>query len=235
MDQEQRSLADVMAHVASSLQPAAGVDETLLKITAAALEHVPGVDYASISVLHRDGHIDTVAPTDDVILLADKLQYELRQGPCYEAVEEEANVRSPDVANDVRWPEYGPRVASIGIGAQWAFTLYTHARARAALNLYARQRHAFAKSQQIVELFSSQVVAVLGYANELSTLHHALDTRKAIGEAVGIVMERYGVGEDSAFAFLVRVSQTGNVKLRDVALEIVGLANQRDNSATSPL
>lgn len=235
MSGEQPSVVQVMAQIAGSLKSAGDVDETLAKITAAALEYVPGVDHASISILHRDGHIDTVAPTDDVIQLADKLQYELHQGPCYDAVEENASVRSPDVANDIRWPQYGPRVAEIGIRAQWAFTLYTHARARAALNLYARESHAFASSQQIVELFSSQVSIALGYASELTSLHHALDTRKVIGQAVGIVMERYGVGEDRAFAFLIRVSQTGNVKLRDVALEVVNLANERDDASVSPL
>jgi AmiR/NasT family two-component response regulator len=57
-------------------------------------------------------------------------------------------------------------------------------------------------------------------------------TRQAVGRAVGIVMERYGLNEQRAFAFLARVSQTRNVKLRQVAAEMVADAETR--AADSP-
>lgn len=44
---------------------------------------------------------------------------------------------------------------------------------------------------------------------------------RIIGAAIGIIMERYEIDAETAFAFLARISQNGNRKLRDVAEDIV--------------
>jgi AmiR/NasT family two-component response regulator len=54
-----------------------------------------------------------------------------------------------------------------------------------------------------------------------------LQARKVIGQAIGIVMERYQMNEDRAFSFLVRASSHGNIKLRDIAQELVEQRNTR--------
>jgi AmiR/NasT family two-component response regulator len=61
----------------------------------------------------------------------------------------------------------------------------------------------------------------IGYAREIHNLQDAVRTRGLIGNAVGIIMERYQLSDDRAFAFLTRLSQDGNVKLRVVAEQIV--------------
>jgi AmiR/NasT family two-component response regulator len=61
----------------------------------------------------------------------------------------------------------------------------------------------------------------LAYAYEVENLREAVQSRQLIGQAVGIVMERYGLNDQRAFAFLARISQTRNVKLRIVAREIL--------------
>jgi AmiR/NasT family two-component response regulator len=48
-----------------------------------------------------------------------------------------------------------------------------------------------------------------------------------IGQAVGIVMERYTLSDEHAFAFLKRLSSHRNVKLRQVAEEIIAETGQR--------
>jgi AmiR/NasT family two-component response regulator len=55
----------------------------------------------------------------------------------------------------------------------------------------------------------------------------ALLTRKVIGQAIGILMERHGIDEDGAFGYLTRVSSHSNIKLRTVAQEIVDLRNDQ--------
>ena len=59
--------------------------------------------------------------------------------------------------------------------------------------------------------------ALVGWARSTQELQHALVTRQMIGQAVGVLMERYGMGSDAAFNFLRRNSQNANIKLRDVA------------------
>jgi AmiR/NasT family two-component response regulator len=51
-------------------------------------------------------------------------------------------------------------------------------------------------------------------------LKEAVESRSRIGRSIGILMERYQLSEQQAFAFLTRLSQQGNVKLRQVAEEI---------------
>jgi AmiR/NasT family two-component response regulator len=61
----------------------------------------------------------------------------------------------------------------------------------------------------------------MGYAYQLESVKQALTTRKVTGQALGMLMGRYDLSEDRAFAVLVRISQDNNVKLRDVAHHVV--------------
>lgn len=56
---------------------------------------------------------------------------------------------------------------------------------------------------------------------EVSELREALVTRGVIGEAKGILMERFWLTEDEAFRLLTRLSSEHEVKLRDIAAELV--------------
>jgi AmiR/NasT family two-component response regulator len=71
-----------------------------------------------------------------------------------------------------------------------------------------------------------QSTVAIEYAREVENLQEAMNTRKTIGQAIGIVMERYGLTEDRAFAFLTRLSQQRNVKLRLVAAELVSATEE---------
>ncbi len=218
-------LVSVMNSVARALTASGEPDDILDAITKTALEVVADTDYASISVVTRDGQMKTVSPTDDVIRSADQLQYTLGEGPCVDAAEHQETLRSPDVANDPRWPRYGPRAAELGLCSQMAIELFATSRSRAALNLYSTTPGAYDESSLIPELFATHAAVAMGFAQEAETLHEAIRTRQAIGQAVGIVMEKYDVDEDRAFSFLVRVSQRSNLKLRRVAEDVIAQVN----------
>jgi AmiR/NasT family two-component response regulator len=76
-------------------------------------------------------------------------------------------------------------------------------------------------------LFANLAAAALGWSRQDQTLNAALHSRSLIGQAIGIVMERYRLDSNRAFGFLVRTSQTGNLKLRDVAAGIVADVNAK--------
>jgi AmiR/NasT family two-component response regulator len=70
-------------------------------------------------------------------------------------------------------------------------------------------------------LFAAHAGLALGRAQREDQLRTALASRQLIGQAVGIIMERYRMDETRAFDYLARVSSHGNIKLREVAREVV--------------
>jgi hypothetical protein len=213
---------DVLKRLSASLTPG-DLDHTLERITAAAVEVLPGVHYASITVRHADQHLTTAAPTDEMLLGLDAAQYELQEGPCYDAATDAAYVVSPHLAADERFPQYAALAVKAGIRAQAGIRLFDtpNRHAQGALNLYSRDVGSFTDLSIVGQLFAHQSAMALDYAREIQNLQEAMKTRQLIGRAVGIAMERYGLNEERAFAFLARVSQARNVKLRIVAEELV--------------
>lgn len=206
--------------MAKTLTPG-DLDHTLSGITAAAVEALPDTDYASITILHSDGRLETAAPTDELLWGLDAAQYALREGPCYQAAADTVHIAAPDLARDERFPQYAATAVAAGIHAQAGIRLFDAPKSRGALNLYARDLGAFSDLGAIGELFRHQAAMAIDYAREIHNLREAIRTRGTIGTAVGIVMERYHLRDDRAFAFLTRLSQDGNVRLREVAERLI--------------
>jgi GAF domain-containing protein len=197
------------------------LDSTLEQITTAAVEVLPKVDYSSITVRHADGKLVTVAPTDQMLCRVDAEQYRLQEGPCYQAATDEQSVISSDLGDDPRFPRYGPAAVEFGLRAQIGVRLFDSPQSHGALNLYSTTVGAFEDVGSLSALFVHQAGQVIAYAQEISNLAEAVRTRTVIGQAVGIVMERYALNDQRAFAFLQRLSSHRNIKLRLVAQEIV--------------
>ena len=215
-----RQIEDTLQDLAERLTPA-DLDATLTTVTTAAVELLPHVDYASLTVRHLDGTVQSYATTDDVLVGLDRTQDELQEGPCYYAITDSPHVISRDLRVDPRFPRFGQAAAEVGILSQAGLRLFRTGRAVAALDLYSTQAGAFEDLNRLDRLFAHQAATALNYARELDNLHEALHTRTVIGQAVGILMERYGLEDQQAFAFLTRLSSTQHVKLRELAEEIV--------------
>lgn len=225
------SLLETAAGLSKHLGPG-DLDATLSAITAAAVELIPEVAFASITVRHDD-RLETVNATDDSLVVLDEKQYALREGPCYDAATDRAYVVSPDLATDERFPHYGPAAVEHGTPAQAAFRLFERNGTQGALNLYSRKKGAFEDLDDVAALFRSQAGTAIAYAYEVASLGEALATRTVIGQAMGILMERYQLNDERAFAFLTRLSQHRNVKLRVVAEELVQeLAGKSEKAAS---
>jgi hypothetical protein len=223
-----REIAEAMAEVAAALTTPINLDETLELITRSAAETIPGIVEASISITTRTGEIQTLAPTGPMVTRADHLQYELGEGPCLDAALEEPVVAVNDLAGDPRWPDFGPKAAALGFGSQVAFQFRAEPHVRGALNLYAREPNEIDRDAiELGSMFAGQIAVAMGWARQDQTMTAALATRNLIGQAVGIVMERYKLDSDRAFAFLTRLSQTSNTKLHTVAAALVNQTNDQ--------
>lgn len=222
-------VVDVARRLAEALTPG-DLDATLSQITAAAVEVLPKVQYASITVRHSDGRLETRAPTDRMLLGVDAAQYDLREGPCYEAASDSVHVSSTDLAADPRFPKYAQVAVAAGIRAQAGIRLFESPAAQGALNLYSEEVGALADLGVLGRLFAHQSAMALDYAREIENLQEAIRSRGTIGEAVGILMERFGLDDARAFGLLVRLSQQQNVKVRVLAEELVA-ASRSEGSA----
>lgn len=211
-----RALSDSLRSDPSSL------GDALARLMQGALDALPAWEYASITRRTPRHALETLASTVDWVRRCDEAQSELREGPCYESLEEETFFFSGDLRSDPRWPRYGPRAVDRGVIAQMAVELAPANSRRASLNLYAT--HPVDMDDEMLEvarLFASSAGGALGLVQHVRQLKEAAESRRRIGQAVGIVMERYQMDEDRAFAFLVRLSQNMNLKLRTVAEQVV--------------
>lgn len=208
------------------------LDGTSLSLTRAAVEMLPGVDEATISIRHGDGSLRSYALTAAFLEDLDVWQFENAEGPCYDGVTDNAFVVSADLRDDPRYPRYGQQAASAGIRSQAGLRLFESTRARGGLNLYSRAAGGLADVAFLAELFSEQARGAVAYAAEIDGLRDAITSRQLIGQAVGIMMERFDLPEDRAFAFMTRLSNERNVKLRVIAQEIVDDREARRSGGT---
>lgn len=195
--------------------------ESALQTAAEGAPAVAGVDAASVTLRERD-RWRTAASTDSQVVKADLLQYELGQGPCVDATADDEHYVVPDVAQDPRWSRWGPRAAELGLGSILAVHLAVTTRPVGALNLYSRARRRYdADDVYLGYLLADQVSAALTAVLKIENLGLGMHQRTVIGQAQGIVMEHYGMDADPAWRAMVRISQDNNVKIRDLAQQII--------------
>jgi GAF domain-containing protein len=217
-----RHLGDAMSRVARLLQEEHGhVEATLEAITAAAVGMVPNAEECSISYVIGRRRVEPRASTSELPRRLDALQQELGQGPCLDVVWEHLVVRVDDIGSDGRWPAFAEQAAAEGIRSMMCFQLFVVGDQLGAMNLYSRQVHAFDdEGQEIGQMFAGHAAIALAGAEHEEHLRIGMSHRDLIGQAKGILMERYRLTADQAFGVLARVSQEKNRKLVDVAREL---------------
>jgi GAF domain-containing protein len=203
------------------------LNDTLTSVTAGVCAAVEWADHASVCLTYPSG-LDTLGPTDPLVQKAEAAQYELTEGPTVTVSPATVLVHADDVARDPRWPRYARVAAELGVRAQTGMFV-SLARGAGVLNVYSRFQHALDEPDAaLIRIFAEQAATAIDCASRVETLTSALDGRQDVSQAIGITMERFGLNETRAFEYLVRVSQTSQVKLRVIAQELVEQANTRD-------
>lgn len=215
-----------LTEVARALFVSGTVDGTLRLVIDLAVATIDGCDAAGVFVV-RDERVITAAAGSPVVLELDRLQFAHEEGPCLDAVAEGGTVYAVDLADDSRWPNFAPAAVTAGIRSVLAFRLSD--RPTSALNLYARLPAAYGATDRAKGLIFATLAGIaLDAAGErahdeqrLANLHEALRTRELVGQAQGILMERERITAELAFDVLRRASQHLNIKLREVARNLV--------------
>jgi GAF domain-containing protein len=222
---EPRNFDERLAAIARDLLNEPDVQQTLQRVVEAAAANLGPEVWASVSLVRQRREVDTPATSDDRAAHADRLQYELGEGPCLDAIWEQETFQIDDMSADERYPRWTRAVAEqTGIRSSLSLQLFTDAEQNSlgGLNLYSPQPGAFdAETRAEALAFAAQAAVALRSAQTEENLRSGMATRNLIGMAQGILIERLRLTPDQAFAVLSRLSQESNTKLRDVAWRLV--------------
>ena len=211
------------------------LETTVKLVTQLASETIPATTGAGVTLIDLRGRRSTAA-TDTLVEQADRLQYELDTGPCMAAWRDRVIVRIEDIDVETRWPQWTAAVAQHGIRSVLSVPLVAGESAVGAMKVYSRQPGAYDdRAQHLLELFARQAAILLSNTLTLADAQEAhrnvtaaLEYRDIIGQAKGILIAQGAPHADAAFAMLVSASQRSNMRLHDVARQLVTSVRNRN-------
>jgi GAF domain-containing protein len=211
----------MLAAMALELEADRSPDQVLGKVCQYA-RVILDCDDAGIMLTKSRRDVETPAATGPKVDEAHQLQATYDEGSCLDAIEGRATYVSNDLENDPRWPQWGPAAAKLGYRSTLGVRLATRDRGYGSLNVYAERLDAFDDdSVQICEMLAAHATVAFASADREVGLITALDSRTTIGQAQGILMQKFDIDADAAFQFLKRLSQHQNQKLVQIADAIV--------------
>jgi transcriptional regulator with GAF, ATPase, and Fis domain len=212
-------------------RPDADADTVIAELAEHAAVEIPGAKYAGVTVTRNAKHIDTPAATHKWPIMLDDIQQRHREGPCLTAAWEEKIVHVADLETDDRFPLYRrDALAETPIRTVMAFQLFIADETMGALNVYAERPHAFGPDTRTIGMiFATHSSVAWNAARRDEQFKKALSSRDTIGQAKGMIMERYGVDAVQAFAVLRKLSQDANVPLVQIATELVKTSQLPEN------
>ncbi|WP_112238331.1 GAF and ANTAR domain-containing protein [Kribbella monticola] len=224
LDPAAADIAETFARLALELHDADGVEETIDAVVQFALQAL-SCSYAGVALNTRGAKPQVAAVTDPVVADVYDLQLNSSIGPLVTSLRERRTVLIRDTGADDRWPEWAAKVAGLGVRSVLDVPLLTGndmTRAVGVLGLYSPFPDAFSEDDEaIAHILARHAAVAVASARHDETMTSAVDARKLVGQAMGILMERFDVDSDRAFAILRRYSQDNNVKLRDVAQQLI--------------
>ncbi len=194
-------------------------------ICVAATLTIPGCDHASLMIRHN-GAFSTAAVSDAIARQIDKLELAFGSGPCLDAIEEGTTQIETNLTSDSRWPDLTSRVlADTPVRGALSVPLPVDRARTGALNLFSDTPHALdersIEQALVLGAFATVATTAVEQVEDAASLRRGLATSREIGKAVGMLMVLNDVSDDDAFGVLRRTSQVTNVKLADVAADVV--------------
>jgi GAF domain-containing protein len=212
--------ADAFAQLAVELHDAPGVEETLEAVVQFALQ-AENCAHAGVALTVRGGRVEIGAVTDPTVETMYRAQILAGEGPALAALAG-ATISVPQVAADDRWPYWRVAALEAGIGSELHLPLSVGNRPTGVLSLYKTEPNAFTiDDEAIAHILARHASIAVATARHEVSMAQAVDARKLVGLAMGILMERFDIDGDQAFAVLRRYSQDTNTKLRDVAQQLI--------------
>lgn len=206
-------------------------DEIYQQLVETAPRIVAGCDHASLMLARRDGY-ETAAASDDIARRIDELERELGEGPCVDAIDEEAGQIDPDITRHSTWPRLAERViAETPVRGMAGYRIVIEGKKVGALNLFSDTPGAFetdgADQGAVLSAFASVALMSMANRDRADSLRRGLESNREVGKAIGLLMAAHHIGSDEAFEVLRKASNDMNMKLTEVAREVIENAERR--------
>lgn len=201
---------------------------TLHEVSGIMMQAVPVADHVGITLL-VDGKLTTSVFTHPEVPEIDSAQYRTGEGPCLDAYRNAIPYRIDSTLEPGRWQAFRDSAARHGVRSTLAMPLMSDDGPIGVMNLYAETVDAFdTDTEHAARLFARQAAFLLANAQAYwdartlsENLEEAMRSRAAIEQAKGVIMSTMRCTPDQAMEVLVHQSQLQNIKLRDLAAEIV--------------
>lgn len=195
----------------------------LRELIESGVRHMPGCQYAGITLAERGHAVTSVVATHRYAAVLDTIQDRHQEGPCLAAAWRHHMMYVDDLNVDQRWPKYQrDALESTPIRSIASYELFDDDKSMAALNFYADHPHAFGdESLDIGGIFATHVALAWSMMRRQDQFRSALASRDTIGQAKGVIMERFNLDAVEAFELLARLSQQSNTKLIDIAKALI--------------
>jgi GAF domain-containing protein len=158
------------------------------------------------------------------------LEAQSNEGPCFECFQTGLPVFSEDLLSDqTRWPAFAPVALQSGFHSVHAVPMRVRGETIGALSLFRAARGRFAERDlplgqgmaDIAAIALLQERALREARGVVEQLQGALSSRVVIEQAKGVLAERARTGVDAAFAQLRAQARRRNMRLSDVARELL--------------
>lgn len=216
-------VAEAFATVARALASRHDVQSMLDAVVRLAVESLDSCEHAGISRITQR-RITSPASSGEVPRVIDRIQEETGEGPCLDAIRSEQLFETGDLQAETRWPRFSKRAhEETGVCSILAVRLFAGDDTMGALNVYSSQRDAFDDTDiALAAVFAAHAALAVSSVRREVGLEEKARSRDLIGQAKGMIMARSSVDEDQAFDMLRHASQRMNVKVKDIAEQIVG-------------
>lgn len=211
-----------MAALIQAFDGRTSAEEVLRRVTTAAVDLINGVDDAAVLVI-GDGLLRSTAPTSDLGFALAAAQRKAGQGPCLDAIGGRTVIRSDDLRTETRWPHFVRIAMALGVHSVLSYRLDTYGARAATLSFFGCKPDAFGmESQAFGATLAAHASIALITDDRRHQFESALASRDVIGQAKGMIMERFDVDAVRAFEILKRISQNSNTPVNDIARRLTG-------------
>ncbi len=222
-------LARTLVELADTLMADFDVVELLTLLTDGCVD-VLDVGAAGLMLAAPEGDLRVVASSSEAMRVLELFELQSQEGPCLDCYRTGQPVVDQDLGTiDGRWPRFSVEALAAGFHSVHALPLRLRGAVIGALNLFHIEPGEMRQADIVAAQAMADVatIAILQHRAALEAqvlneqLNHALNSRIVIEQAKGIIAEREGLNMEHAFTALRNHARYHNLRLVDVARDVI--------------